>query len=404
MAEPQKPLRLLVVGMTWPPQTFLGRLMRGLAASGMSVRIAFSRWPDQDWFFASGLKAFKTEPWEGPAPLRLLRVAWLSMKALLRSPRELRRFWRFASQRQTLGAKLATLNRLLPFANVSCDVIYFPWNSAAIDFLPLFDLGKPVVLSCRGSQINIAPHDPRRRVKESLPQTFRRASAVHCVSRDIEREASQFGLELSKSRIIRPGVDPEFFSPAPERALSGWTRLVTVGSLVWVKGTTYALRALRRVVDAGVPVTFTIIGDGPERQRVLYAIDDLGLHEHVRLLGRLAPIAVRDELRRSEIFVLSSLAEGISNAVIEAMACGLPVVMTECGGAREGVTEGVEGLIVPVWDYSAMADAILRLARDPALRENMGRKGRERVVREFSADRHVGDFRNLFEEVRCATG
>jgi glycosyltransferase involved in cell wall biosynthesis len=223
---------------------------------------------------------------------------------------------------------------------------------------------------------------------------------VHCVSSAIEREASQFGLDVSKSRVIRPGVDPEFFSPGPSPEPSPRTRLVTVGTLAWVKGTTYALQAIRRVVDAGVPVTFTIVGDGPERQRVLYAIEDLGLWEHVRLLGGLRPIAVRDELRRSEVFVLSSLAEGISNAAIEAMSCGLPVVMTDCGGAREAMTDGVEGLIVPVWDPLAMAEAILRLARDPALRERMGQAGRERVVSEFTAERHVHKFAKLFEEAR----
>jgi glycosyltransferase involved in cell wall biosynthesis len=225
---------------------------------------------------------------------------------------------------------------------------------------------------------------------------------VHCVSNAIEREASRFGLDTAKSRIIRPGVDPEFFSPAPVREPSDRIRIVTVGRLDWTKGHVYGLQAVRRVVDAGVPVTFSIIGDGPERQRLLFAIDDLGLQDHVRALGRLAPTAVRDELRRSDIFVLPSLTEGLSNAGIEAMGCGLPVVMTDCGGARESVTHGVEGFIVPLWDPAAMGDALLLLARDADLRLRMSRAARDRVVRDFTGARHVRDFVSLFEETqRC---
>ncbi len=398
----RRPLRLLVVGSSWPPETFLGRLMRGLAAAGVQVRIAFSRWPDQDWFLRSGLRTFKTRAWEGSKILRLLRVGWLALRALVRSPRALRLFWRDASKERTTTARLRKLNRLLPYAGVDCDVIYFPWNAAAIDYLPLFELGKPVVVSCRGSQVNVAPHHPRRHIREGLPVTFGRASLIHCVSSAMEGEAAQFGLDRGKSRVIRPGVDPEFFSPAEQREPSDRVRIAAVGRLDWTKGLTHGLQAVARVVAAGVPVTFSIIGDGPERQRVRYTIEDLGLQDHVRLLGRLPPTSVRDELRRSDIFMLPSLTEGLSNAGIEAMGCGLPIVMTDCGGARESVTDGVEGFITPLWDPVAMGDALLLLAKDAAIRQRMGRAARERVIRDFSGKRHVLEFVRLFEETqRC---
>jgi colanic acid/amylovoran biosynthesis glycosyltransferase len=401
MVKSKKPLRILVVGSSWPPQTFLGRLMRGLSGLGVQVRLAFSRWPDQDWFLESGLQTFKTRAWQGPRLGRVMWVAWLSVLSLLRSPRAFRMFWRVASREANVAERLRILNRLLPFAGVSCDVIYFPWNSAAIDFLPLFDLGMPVLVSCRGSQVNVAPHHPGRGIRAGLPATFARAAAVHCISSSIQREASRFGLDIAKSRVIRPGVDPEFFSPAPVRVSSPNLRIITVGSLVWVKGVTYGIQAVRRVVDAGIPVMFTIVGDGPERQRVLYTIDDLGLQNHVRLLGRLSPVAVRDELRQSDIFILPSLAEGFCNAAIEAMGCALPVVMTNCGGALEGVTDGVEGFIVPIWDPEAMAEGILRLARDPALQQTMGHAARARVIRDFTVKHHVREFANLLEAIQC---
>ncbi len=400
MPRAARPLRILVVGTAWPPQTFLGRLMRGLAGAGLQVRIAFSKWPDEEWFLRSDLRTFKTRAWEGPRILRVLWLGWLLLRALARSPRAVRIFWRAASGEPTAVERLRTLNRLLPYAGVSCDVIYFPWNSAAIDYLPLFELGKPVVVSCRGSQVNVAPHHPHRNVRQGLPVTFGRAFRVHCVSSAIQNEAASFGLDPAKARVIRAGVDPEFFSPAREREPSDHIRAVAVGRLEWTKGLTYGLQAVRRVVDAGVPILFTIIGDGPERQRVLYAIDDLDLQDHVRVVGRRSPVEVRNELRRSDIFLLPSLTEGLSNAGVEAMGCGLPVVMTDCGGAREGVTHGVEGFIVPLWDPPAMADALLLLARDTELRRRMGRAARDRVVRDFTGERHIREFVELFEETR----
>jgi glycosyltransferase involved in cell wall biosynthesis len=246
--------------------------------------------------------------------------------------------------------------------------------------------------------VNVAPHNPRRSVRDGLPLTFRRATLVHCVSTAIQQEAARYGLEEPKSRIIRAGVDPNFFSPAPHRETSDRIRLVTVGRLEWTKGMTWGLRALTRLVEARVPVVLTIIGDGPERQRLLYTMEDMGLRDYVRPLGRLAPMDVRDELRRSDIFILPSLTEGLSNAGIEAMGCGLPVVMTDCGGAREGVTDGVEGFVVPLWDPEAMAEALLKLARDPELRARMGRAARERVLHDFTGERHVREFVRLFEE------
>ncbi len=395
-----EPLRLLVVGTTWPPQTFLGRLMRGLADRGLRVQIAFSKWPDEDWFLKSKLKTFKTRAWEGPIPVRIAWLAWLLGLAILRSPRVVGRFWRFASGQRSFSERLRVLNRLLPYAGVPCDVIYFPWNSAAIDYLPLFEIDRPVVVSCRGSQVNVAPHDPRRSVREGLPVTFRKASLVHCVSQAIEAEAGRYGLDPKKSRVIQTGVDPSFFSPVDTREPSDRIRVVTTGRLDWNKGLTYGLQAIRGLVDAGVPVMFSIIGDGPDRQRILFAIDDLGLHDSVRLLGRLAPIAVRDELRRSDIFILPSLTEGLSNAAVEAMGCGLPVVLTDVGGAREAVVDGVEGFVVPLWDSPAMTEAVRNLARDPQLRMRMGRAARERVLRDFTAERHFREFVGLFEECR----
>jgi glycosyltransferase involved in cell wall biosynthesis len=169
---------------------------------------------------------------------------------------------------------------------------------------------------------------------------------------------------------------------------------------MWRKGYEYLLLAVRQVVDSGVDVVLEIADyDGPERERAEYTISELGLEDHVVILGKLPPEKVREALWRCDVFVLSALSEGISNAVIEAMACGVPVVTTDCGGMKEAVTDGIEGFVVPKRDPSSLADAIKKLASDPALRATMGMAGRKRVELDFLPVRQAREFIAVYRDI-----
>jgi colanic acid/amylovoran biosynthesis glycosyltransferase len=303
------------------------------------------------------------------------------------------------------------LYRLLPFSGIKTDIIHFEWNFAAVEFFPLFDLFNcPAVVSCRGAHVQVAPFNPQRESYVSgMRRSFERASAVHCVSEMIQREAQEYGLDPEKAFVIRPAVDPSFFYPAPRGSVpQKYFHIVTTGSLIWRKGYEYALIAIRRLIDRGIKVRFDLIGDGPksEMQRLLFAIDDLELQSAVFLMGALRPEEVRTRLQESHAFLLSSLSEGISNSVLEAMACGLPVVSTNCGGMAEAITDGVEGFLVPVRDPAAMADRLERLASDVGLQRRMGEAARARVIKEFSltaqGERYVDIYRGLLAKARSA--
>jgi colanic acid/amylovoran biosynthesis glycosyltransferase len=175
-------------------------------------------------------------------------------------------------------------------------------------------------------------------------------------------------------------------------------RLITVGSLLWRKGYEYALLAVRQLLDDGVAVCLDIIGDGHERQRVLYTIEDLGLQEAVVVNGRLTPEQIRHKLQQADIFLLTSLSEGISNAALEAMACGLPVVTTNCGGMREAICHGREGFVTPIGDPQAMAQALHTLFQSPDLCQQMGQAGRRRIEKEFNLSHQIQQFEALFQE------
>lgn len=209
------------------------------------------------------------------------------------------------------------------------------------------------------------------------------------------------GLPAAKCRVIRNGLDLEAFDRAarahapglpPGRrvaAIANPNRFKTPGLLVLV-------RAAAAVVRAQPEVRFAWVGDGPCRPEVEEAIRAHGLADRFVPLGSRADVPAI--LAACELMVLPSFREGMPNAVLEAMAAGRPVVASRVGGVPEAVFHGTTGLLVPPGDPEALAGAILDLLGDRARGEAMGRAGRERVVREFRADRMIRETTALYEE------
>ena len=151
---------------------------------------------------------------------------------------------------------------------------------------------------------------------------------------------------------------------------------VTVARLVPQKGIDVLIRALEQASGASQAWTLTLVGDGPERERLQQQVEQAGLQARVQFLGfRPDP---QPFLLQAGVFVLPSRFEGIPNALLEAMAAGLAVVVTDASpGPLEVVEHGVSGLVVPTDDPAALGAALDRLASDPELRERLGLKARE---------------------------
>jgi sugar transferase (PEP-CTERM/EpsH1 system associated) len=209
------------------------------------------------------------------------------------------------------------------------------------------------------------------------------------VAREVER------IRGRKVQVIRNGIDPaDFAAPAGLRPGAG-KRAVHVARLMdLVKDQTTLLRAARLVVDREPGFQLTVVGDGPDRARLEALAGELGLGGHVHFLGMRSD--VRELLGAADLFVLSSLTEGISLTLLEAMAAGLPVVATEVGGNREVVVPGETGLLVPAGSPAALAEALLALVRDPERARRMGAAGRRRVEDQFSLARMAADYEQLY--------
>ncbi len=197
----------------------------------------------------------------------------------------------------------------------------------------------------------------------------------------------------AKVRVVHNGLPEEKLNPKPaktpaevraEYGLSAEVPLVAlVGNLRPVKNIEMLLRVARRVADAGCEVQFVIAGDGTERDRLMKMSEEMGLDDRVKFIGFCKDVV--SLLGAAAISVVTSITEGFSYAVLEGSVMGLPMVSTRNGGAEITIDDGETGYLVDVDDDEAMAERILTLLRDEALREKIGQRSAEHVRANFSA-------------------
>jgi sugar transferase (PEP-CTERM/EpsH1 system associated) len=198
-----------------------------------------------------------------------------------------------------------------------------------------------------------------------------------------------------KVQTIHNGIDLERF-PLPDRtAYTGPIRAIHVARLNVIKDQSTLLRAVREVVHRQPEFRLTIVGDGPIREELHSLCESLGLVGHVHFLGDRRDIPTL--LANADLFVLSSIEEGLSLTLLEAMASGLAVVATDVGGNREVVLHGKSGLLVPSRSPERLAEAILHLAHRPNVIREMGRQGRVLVEKHFNLKNTVRRYEDLYE-------
>jgi glycosyltransferase involved in cell wall biosynthesis len=233
------------------------------------------------------------------------------------------------------------------------------------------------------------------------------ADAIACIS-DFARSQAMAVLgedEWGKLEVVHCALDVEQFhrSEPPREPVAGEPlRLLYVGRMVPAKGQAVLLEAVALLRARGVPAAATLIGDGPSRERVRERAEQLGLADVIDAPGPVGQDEIRRHYEAADVFVLPSFAEGVPVVLMEAMALEVPVVTTLVAGVTELVEDGVSGYVVRPGRADLLADAIGRLAADPALRREMGRRGRERVAERFEVHAEAARLRDLFARTIAA--
>jgi glycosyltransferase involved in cell wall biosynthesis len=224
---------------------------------------------------------------------------------------------------------------------------------------------------------------------------------VVAVSDEVRQRLLKSGVEANRVSMIRNGIDLRPFDRASavvKREL-GWDAYPIVGfagRLSREKGADIFLDAAARVVAQCPDTKFVVAGDGPDRAELDALIDQLGIREPVRMLGRCIDMpALYASL---DIMVSASRIEGLPIAILEGMASRLPLVATAVGEVPTVIQDGRTGVLVPAEDPDLLASAIIELLGDPARRERLGSAARQLVEDEFSAKRMTEDYLRVYED------
>lgn len=238
----------------------------------------------------------------------------------------------------------------------------FP-DAAAAALLGIW-FNRPVIATARGTDANVFAH-------LTVPGAWirwlgRRAAALGVVSAALRDELLRAGIDAEKVHVLRNGVDLDLFRPLDRRAVRealGFRHptLLSVGHLLPAKGHHLVIDALTRLPEHHL----VIVGDGAARGALDELAHRLGVSQRVRFV----PVLGQDDLARhyaaADILVLASEREGLANVLLEAVACGTPVIATDVGGNGEVVTSPAAGLLIGERASAAIAEAVLRLSASP---------------------------------------
>jgi colanic acid/amylovoran biosynthesis glycosyltransferase len=191
---------------------------------------------------------------------------------------------------------------------------------------------------------------------------------------------------IEKTYTMWMGVDTSNFK-GPTRALSVGRslHLVSIGRLHLCKGHRYTLQAIRKLLDAGLDIRYTIAGTGPHQHDVASSVAEGNFGDRVQMVGSLGDVEVGKLLNSADAFVLSSVGVGEASpvAVMEAMSAGIPVISSIIGGTPDMIEDGVDGLLVDQKDVTALSNAIRLLHDDPEFRTRLSIAARKRACSQF---------------------
>ncbi|QFG69779.1 glycosyltransferase family 4 protein [Ornithinimicrobium pratense] len=220
-----------------------------------------------------------------------------------------------------------------------------------------------------------------------LPSKIRETHAIACIS-DFTRGQLMRLVDRShwdKIHVVRMSVDPDIYvPPATPRSHEGPLRALAVGRLVTLKGFHVLIDAVEVLRRDGVDVEVRIIGQGPDEGVLRAHIAELGLQDHIRLVGPVGQDDIVAHYHWADAYLMTSFMEGLPVVLMEAMATELPVVTTAVAAVGELVRDGQNGHVVRMARVDQLAEAIGRLAADPQERLRLGRAGRAAILEEFT--------------------
>ena len=375
-------MRILLLNSEYPPLgggagNASANLAHCLAQMGHAVTVVTSRWAD-------------LPNREQDGNLTVLRIPALRRKQDRSGALEQILFILSAS-----FFSLRLVRQLKPDATLA----FFGVPSGAVALFLKLVARIPYVVSLRGGDVpGFRPYDfgtYHKLIAPLLRVIWKNASAVIANSNGLRDLALKFDSRF-EIPIIPNGVDLDLYKTGTHENTS--PRIFSVGRIVHQKGLDLALRALSGLKD--LDWEWRIAGDGPQLDFLKLLAQELGIADRVTFLGWQSRAQLIGQYQHANLFLFPSRHEGMPNAVLEAMASGLPVIASRIAGSEELVVDGETGMLVPSEDVDALRSALKQLLPNASLRQGMGAASRRRVEMQYSWQSAAGQYALLLERVK----
>ena len=297
-----------------------------------------------------------------------------------------------------LSASAWTLRRFRHF-HVDATLAFFGVPSGAVAYFIKLIFKTPYIVSLRGGDVpGFRPYDfgaYHKLIGPLLRIIWKNASAIVANSNGLRDLALKFDSRF-EIPVIPNGVDLDLYRASQHERVT--PRLFSAGRIVHQKGLDLALRALAGLKD--LDWEWRIAGDGPQLDFLKLLAQEMGIAERVTFLGWQSRDQLIEQYRWSNLFLFPSRHEGMPNAVLEAMASGLPIIASRIAGSEELVLNGETGLLFPSEDVNALRAALIRMLTNPTLRQSMGAASRRRVEAHYSWESAAKQYALLLERIK----
>lgn len=227
--------------------------------------------------------------------------------------------------------------------------------------------------------------------------TLQSSDMVICYTETEKAKLEEIGINSNNIKVIHNGIDTDIFTPCEKRGGKTGSQILWVGRFVPGKGIEHLINAFNILVQQHQHYRLTMVGKGPLQEKINQKIQNLGLSQHISLRSFVPNSEIHRLYQDSDVFVLTSLNEGVPRTILEAMACGIPVISTELPQLVD-IVEGC-GLTVPIGDPQAVADAVSRITTSPELAKKLGEAGRAKVVGHYSWEDTVRKTVEAYQEL-----
>ncbi|TGD57164.1 glycosyltransferase family 4 protein [Flavobacterium humi] len=373
-------------------ETFFVNKIKGLQAHGHEVILFVHAKTGQSSF--EGAK-IKTSPKYGKSISGTVKALGQLLLVLGHVPAVLR-FYRL--ERKGGIAALTILKRIAANSHLlsaQLDWLHFGFGTMALEKenIPGAIRAKMAV-SFRGFDYYVYP------VKNPgcYARLFSKTVTYHVLSEGMKKGLIAQGIPTANIVKITPAIDVSKFSANKAQPIQKQITITTVARLHWIKGLEYTLEALALLKQKGFSFRYTIVGDGPEKERLLFAAHQLGIGENVIFTGKITPDEVRRKLEESSLYLQYSIQEGFCNAVLEAQAMGKLCIVSDAEGLVENIVDGSTGYVVAKRNPVSLANKIAKvLSLTAEAQKEIAGNAADRIRKEFSIQVQLKQFARFYE-------